>query len=482
MPRRLRLRSRRAQLSALVLVLALAGGVFAFLKYRGRDQGVTVQTEEVRRGEVVEMVAATGRVQPQTEVKISANVSGRIEKLGVKDGDRVEIGQMLVEIDPTRYAALVSESEAGLRSARAEARLAAAHLEQAQRDYDRRRQVHAQGLGSAGDLENAETNLKVAAAQRDAANEAVSRAEALLVQTRDDRAKTTILAPKEGIVTQLNVEVGEVVLGTTQNVGTTLMTIADLSRMEVLAEIDESEVVKVSLGDSARIELDALTGRSFSGSVSEIANSATTRGRGSAEESTHFEVKVALHGDVAALRPGMTATLDVMTERRDQVINLPIQCVTLRPKPGTDVAAGKGDKKGGQKDGRRHGGDEGGGGGPRQAMADPAPAGGTPGGGGHTASNLREVVYIVRDGVAREVPVETGISSPTHIEILNGEIREGDEVVSGSYRILARELAEGDRVIVDNESLRRGGGGNGGGGGEGDGGERAENDGERGDG
>ena len=480
MPRRIRLRSRRALITGLVLVVALAGGLFAFMKHRGRNQGVTVQTEEVRRGEVVEVVAATGRVQPQTEVKISANVSGRIEQLGVKDGDRVKIGQMLVEIDPTRYAALVLETEAGLRSARAEARLAAANLEQAKREFDRRRQMHTQGLGSSGDLENAETNLKVAEARRDAANEAVSRAEALLAQTRDDRAKTTILAPKEGIVTQLNVEVGEVVLGTAQNVGTTLMTIADLSQMEVLAEIDESEVVKVALGDSARIELDALTGKSFSGTVSEIANSATTRGRGSAEESTHFEVKVALLGDVSPLRPGMTATLDVMTERRTDVINLPIQCVTLRPKPGTEVAEGKGDKKGGgQKDGRRHGG---GGGGPREAMAEPAAAGGAAGG-GHTASNLREVVYIVRDGVAREVPVETGISSPTHIEIRNGEIHAGDEVVSGSYRILARELAEGDRVTVDNESLRRGGGpGGGGGGGNGDDGERAESSGERNDG
>jgi HlyD family secretion protein len=481
MPRRLRLRSRRVLISGLVLAVALAGGLYAFMKHRGRNQGVTVQTEEVRRGEVVEVVAATGRVQPQTEVKISANVSGRIEKLGVKDGDRVVIGQMLVEIDPTRYAALVRETEAGLRSARADARLGAANLEQAQREFDRRRQMHTQGLGSAGDLESAETNLKVAEARRDAANEAVSRAEALLAQTRDDHAKTTILAPKEGIVTQLNVEVGEVVLGTTQNVGTTLMTIADLSRMEVLAEIDESEVVKVALNDSARIELDALTGQSFSGTVSEIANSATTRGRGSAEESTHFEVKVALHGDVTALRPGMTATLDVMTERRADVINLPIQCVTLRPKPESNVAEGKGGEKRGQKDGRH---EEGGGGrgGPREAMAEPAaPGGGAPSGGGHTASNLREVVYVVRDGVAREVPVETGISSPTHIEIRSGEIKEGDEIVSGSYRILARELGEGDRVLVDNESLRRGGGGNGGG--DGDGGDdRAESGGERNDG
>jgi HlyD family secretion protein len=450
MPRRFRLRSRRTGVLA-VLLLALAAGGFAFYRHRHRDQATAVQTDEVRRGEVVELVAATGRVQPQTEVKISANVSGRIDVLGVKEGDRVEAEQVLAEIDPTRYAALVLESEAGLRSTRAEARLGAANLEQAKRDFDRRRQMNSQGLGSAGDLENAETSLKVAEARRDAALEAVSRAEALLVQARDDRSKTTLRAPKAGIVTQLNVEVGEVVLGTAQNVGTTLMTVADLNRMEVLSEIDESEVVKVALGDSARIELDALAGKGYSGTISEIANSATTRGRGTAEEETHFEVKVAISGDVSALRPGMTATLDVMTERRDKVLHLPIQCVTMRPKPDAEggPAAGGGGKPAERREGHE-------GGGPREAMADPAPAP-APRGGGGMASNLREVVYVVRDGVAHEIPVETGISSPTHIEIVGGELKEGDEIVSGNYRVLARELADGDRVKVDNESLKRSG-------------------------
>jgi HlyD family secretion protein len=453
MPRRFRLRSRRTIFLGSLALLLIAGGL-AYLRHRNRDQSTAVQTDEVHRGEVVELVAATGRVQPQTEVKISANVSGRIDHLGVKEGDRTEAGQVLVEIDPTRYAALVQEAEAALRSSRAESRLATANLEQAKREFDRKRQMSTQGLGSTGDLENAETSLKVAEARRDAAQEAVSRAEAFLVQARDDRSKTTILAPKAGIVTQLNVEVGEVVLGTTQNVGTTLMTIADLNRMEVLSEIDESEVVKVALGDSAKIELDALAGKSFSGVISEIANSATTRGRGTAEEATHFEVKVAFVGDVAALRPGMSATLDIMTERRNSVLNLPIQCVTMRPKPeseGGPAVAGKGDHKGKKE---KHGE-----GGPREAMADPAPA--PAGGGGSMASNLREVVYVVRDGVAHEVPVKTGISSPTQIEILSGELKEGDEVVSGNYRVLARELADGDRVKVDNESVRRSGNGGG---------------------
>jgi HlyD family secretion protein len=455
MPRRFRFRSRRTLLLAALLVVLVGGGL-GFHRYKNRNQATAVQTEEVRRGEVVELVAATGRVQPQTEVKISANVSGRIDHLGVKEGDRVEVGQVLAEIDPTRYAALVLESEASLRSARAEARLAAANLEQAKREFDRRRQMNTQGLGSAGDLENAETNLKVEEARRDAALEAVSRAEALLAQARDDRSKTTLTAPKAGIVTQLNVEVGEVVLGTTQNVGTTLMTIADLNRMEVISEIDESEVVKVALGDSARIELDALSGQAFSGTISEIANSATTRGRGTAEEETHFEVKVAILGDVSALRPGMTATLDVMTERRDAVLHLPIQCVTMRPKPEAGGPAGEGGGSHAERHERRDGG-------PREAMADPAPAAApAPRSAGGMASNLREVVYVVRDGVAHEVPVETGISSPTHIEIVGGELQEGDEIVSGNYRVLARELADGDRVKVDNESVRRSGGGDGG--------------------
>ena len=455
MPRRFRLRSRRAIVLGTLLLALIAGG-FAYFRHRNRDQSTAVQTDEVHRGEVVELVAATGRVQPQSEVKISANVSGRIDRLPVKEGDRIEVGQVLVEIDPTRYAAQVQEAEAALRSSRAESRLATANLDQAKREYDRKRQMTTQGLGSTGDLENAETSLKVAEARRDAAAEAVSRAEAFLVQARDDRSKTTILAPKSGIITQLNVEVGEVVLGTAQNVGTMLMTLADLNAMEVLSEIDESEVVKVALGDSAKIELDALPGKDFTGLISEIANSATTRGRGTAEEATHFEVKVAFVGDVSALRPGMSATLDVMTERRAGVLNLPIQCVTMRPKPETEGGPAVADKGGKGQKGHKVKVEKHREGGPREAMADPAPA---PRGGGGMASNLREVVYVVRDGVAHEIPVKTGISSPTQIEILEGEIKEGDEVVSGNYRVLARELADGDKVKVDNESVRRSGGG-----------------------
>lgn len=469
MSRRFRLKSRRFLLFLIVL-LVVGGGAFGALRGRMSNKGTPVQTEDVSRGEIVEIVAATGRVQPQSEVKISANVSGRIDHLEVKEGDRVELGQVLVEIDPTRYGALVLEAEAGLRSARAESRLADANLEQSRRDVERQRRMHAQKLGSEGDLEAAETALKVAEARRDASVEAVNRAEAYLTQARDDRSKTTILAPKPGVVTRLNVEVGEVVLGTTQNVGTTLMTIADLGQMEVLAEVDESEVVKVSLGDSARIELDALEGKVFRGLVSEMANSATTRGRGTVEEATHFEIKVALLGDVTSLRPGMTATLDLVTERREGVLHLPIQCVTLRAKEEPEKGDRKG-REGGAASGRE-GHDE------RQGRPDhgntSAEAGGT--GGASSASNLREVVYVVRGGVAHEIDVKTGISSPTDIEILGQDLAEGDEVVSGSYRVLARELADGDRVRVDNASLRRAGNRGSGHGGEDQGGEASNRD------
>ncbi len=442
-------RRKRRVVLGIVLLLAVLGALTGLLSRRNGGDRVNVQTEKVSRGDVVELVAATGRVQPQTEVKISANVSGRVENVGVIEGQEVEVGQLLVEIDPTRYRALVLEAEAGLRSSKAEARLAAASLEQARRDCDRLRSLHQEGLTSAGDLESAETDLEVADARREAADEAVHRAEAYLTQTRDDLSKTTITAPKGGIVTRLNVEVGEVVLGTAQNAGTILMTIADLNRMEVLAEIDESEVVKVSLGDSADIELDAMEQRVFSGIVSEIANSATTRGRGTAEEATHFEVKVALLGDVSGLRPGMTATLDVATEKRLGALHVPIQCVTLRSRTEDPEAR--------RLPARRPG--------PREARADtPEAREATEVSSAASRSgpgNLREVVFLIRDGIAHEIPVETGISSPTAIELTGGSVAEGDEIVSGSYRALARDLTDGHRVRVDNSTLRRGGrGGN----------------------
>lgn len=441
------LRSRRVRIISVLALVAVLAAVGLALRARQKPSTV-VQTEEVRRGEVVESVSATGRVQPQSEVKISANVSGRVVSLGVAESDSVAPGELLVEIDPTRYQALVLEVEAGLRSARAEERLAAANLAQAAREHDRIQRMHGEGLTSAGDLENAETTRQVAAARLDAAREAVHRAEALLAQARDDRAKTTILAPIAGNVTQLNVEVGEMVLGTAQNVGTTIMAIADLNRMEVLAEVDESEVVKVSLGDSATVDVDALSGQVFHGIVSEIANSGTTRGRGTAEETTHFEVKVAVVGDVRSLRPGMSASVDVLTDRRVAVLSVPIQCVTLRAKPeegAAGVPAASGDRPGPGEVAEAEAGT------PRRK---PSAAGA---GGLGLAGNLREVVYVVRDGIARELAVRTGISSPTHIEILAGELEEGDEVVSGNYRVLSRELEDGARVKVDNASLRRGG-------------------------
>ncbi len=440
-------RSRRARIVSVVILAVMLTAAGLVLKSR-RPEPTVVQTEEVRRGDVIESVAAIGRVQPQAEVKISANVSGRVVRLGVAESDSVAPGALLIEIDPTRYKALVLEAEAGLRSARADKRLAEANLTQAVREFERVVRVHEQGLTSAGDMENAETSRKVAEARLDAAREAVNRAEALLVQASDDLAKTTILSPIAGVITQLNVEVGEMVLGTAQNVGTTIMTIADLNRMEVLAEVDESEVVKVALGDSASVEVDALTGQKLQGVVSEIANSGTTRGRGTAEEATHFEVKVALLGDVRLLRPGMSASIDVLTDRRTAALHVPIQCVTLRGLPEPD----EGDEEPGEGDGHRPGEVAEAEAGPARPESPPPVAGGM-----GVASNLREVIYVVRDGVAHELPVETGISSTTHIEILAGEIQEGDEVVSGSYRVLSRELEDGDPVKVDNTSIRRAG-------------------------
>jgi HlyD family secretion protein len=300
--------------------------------------------------------------------------------------------------------------------------------------------MRAQGLSSAGEFESAETDRRVAEARLDAAREAVHRAEALLERARDDLSKTTITAPIGGVVTRLNVEAGEMVLGTAQNVGTTIMTLADLAQMEVLTEIDESEVIKVALGDSAAIELDALPGMALSGKVSEIANSAVTRGRGTAEEATHFEVKIALLGDVSELRPGMSASVDLFTDRHGDALHLPIQCVTLRsrPEPAPELEASAETE---------------GGGGEAMAAEEPPPVAN----GSAAASNLCEVVFVVREGVAEEIAVETGISSPTHIEILAGELTEGDEVVSGSYRVLSRELEDGARVRIDNESIRRAG-------------------------
>ena len=390
--------------------VALLIGVIVIVNLkRGRGNEIGVQLGKVKRGDIQQVVSGSGRVQPELEVKISANVGAKILKLGVKEGDRVQRGQLLVELDRARYEALTERARSALRSSEA-------NLRKARSEYRRMKELFAKDLISEAELETALASFELAQSQ-------VEQNRASLKQARDDLEKTTIYAPMAGTVSQLNKEEGEIALGA-QFQADVIMVVADLSRMEILSEIDENDIVDVSLGDTARIDIDAFPDTTFLGIVGQIANTGTTRGRGTQEELTNFEVKVAILDRVPKIRPGMSATVDIETELNEDVLKVPIQCVTVREIGG---------KKGGKPEG-----DEGGNeiGTEKENLREESRG---------MRRNLQQVVFVVENGVAHQRPVKTGISDDTFIEVTEG-LKEGDQVVTGSYRVLTRTLKDGSLV------------------------------------
>jgi HlyD family secretion protein len=409
------------------LFIGLAVGLFVVViivlnLVRSSEKALKVQAEEVKRGEITSTVSAVGKVQPEMEVDISANVSGKIVRLGVKEGDGVEEGQFLVRLDRNRYQALVDQAQAQLTSAEA-------RLVEAEAEYRRVKELYEANLTSEADLEAAKARRDV-----DKANHSAQKA--YLEKAQDDLSKTTILAPMGGTVSQLNSEVGEVVLGTEQFSGTVVMTIADLSRMEVETDVDETDIVDVHLGQPAKIEVDALPDTVLEGRVTEIANTAFTLGRGTQEEVTNFKVKVAIIDDIASLRPGMSATVDIETATHEDVLYVPIQCVVMRsPKAEEGEEADKEKAKETSEESAT-------------PAEEPSPSESEEQKEREKEKDeLIEVVFVVQDQTAKMVPVKTGITSETDTEIISG-LEGGEMVVTGSYRAL-RDLRDDQKVEVE---------------------------------
>lgn len=389
----------------------------------GKNQkAVEVQTEKVKRSNVIKTVSASGKIQPVTDVKISSNVSARIMKLMVKEGDRVSKGQLLVSLDRTNYEAAVNQAKADVLRAKAQLMTAKANLQKAQQDYDRMKGLYDKQLASLSEFQNIEASLSTSQSSVESAQSQVLAAEAGLDQTKDNLYKTEIYSPIEGTVSKLNKEVGEIALGSafSQDI---IMTIANLTNMEARVNVDENDVVSISLGDSALIEVDALPNDKLRGFVTEIANSANVKGLGTQEEKTEFEVKIALDQTVVTLRPGMSTTSDVTTDVRLNVLNVPIQCVTVREPDKLKRKAGI------EKD---------------AAIADDTS--------NEFVANrdgVVEIVFVVENGLVIAKPVKTGIQSESSIEILEG-LKESDEVVTGNYRAISKLLENGSAVTVNN--------------------------------
>lgn len=416
---------------AIIAIIALAVIATFVIVNLTKSSGKTfnVQTEEAVLGRLVQVVSGSGRIQPKLGVKISANVSAKIIALHVIEGEAVKKDQILVELDRTRYEAAVVQATANLSSAKATSRRQTANLDKSRTEHERFQKLFSQGLASQGELDTYAAAYEIDKANLDASLDQVTQSAAMLDQAKDDLSKTTLHAPIDGVVTQLNKEEGEIALGS-QFQEDVIMVVSDLSQMEAVTEIDENDVVNISLGDSARIQVDAFPDTSFIGQVSEISHTANTRGMGTQEEVTNFEVKILVIDDIIKVRPGMSATVDIITDVKKDAIKVPIQAVTVRQKKEIDRWLASKESEGSNDDAKPSSEDT-----------------------GSDEEDLKEIVFVIDNEMAKVRMVSTGISSDTHIEVLDG-IEEGETVVTGSYRVLSKDLEHDANVKVDKKSKR----------------------------
>lgn len=402
-------------LIGLGVVVLLAAIVFASVSQSRGEDGEEVYTEAVERRDIVRLVKASGEIDPRVKVKISAHVIGRIERLWVEEGQVIEQGEPFLELEREAFTAARDQWAAQLASDRTSVRQAEVDLADAELKLRRARRLADDGIVTTEALETAELAATSAELRLEQRRDAVRQSQANLDKARDDYAKTTIYAPLTGRVIELNAEEGEVVVsGTMNNPASVIGTIADLSELLAVVEVDETEIVEVDLGQTARVEVDAIPDHAYNGEVVEIGSSGFSTARH--PDVTYFEVKVLLADADDRLRAGMSARAEIETAVHGEVPVVPIQAVVERT-PEEVEEAGKADAAGGEGEG-----DDGG---------------------------ELKVVYLVADGTAVQRPVETGIADDTHVEITRG-LDGGETVVTGPYRVL-RDLADGDPVTTAEE-------------------------------
>jgi HlyD family secretion protein len=426
-------------LSVLALVVVVA---VAIASSKNKDHGQMVTVEKAVMKNITHLVTATGKVQPEIEVKISPEVAGEIIALPIKEGGLVKKGDVIVSIKPDYYKAQVDQQEAALVGIKAVSVQSKAQLLKAQDDLKRADDLFAKKLVSDSDYSVTKTALDVAQANYDNSIAQIRSTEGFLSQARDLLSKTTMYSPIDGTVSALESEVGERVVGTGQFAGTEVMRIADLSNMEVRVKVNENDIVNVKVGDHAVVTVDAFPGRKFDGTVREISSSALTTGAtgsGSAslaasasDEVTNFLVKIRITDREGALRPGMSATVDVETQTVTNVVAIPVQSVTVRAEGGKTSEQLQQQKAKEEKD--RSGND-------LEVAAEKQEA-------HRNRDQLHRVVFVKHGDTVAMVPVETGIADNTHIEVKSG-VKVGDEVVSGSYAAISRILKDGAKIQLE---------------------------------
>ncbi len=404
------------------------------------EKPIPVTTEKAIRRTIVQTVSATGKIQPETEVKISPEVAGEIIDLPVTDGMKVKKGDLLVKIKPDSYKALLEQQEAAISAAKATNLQQKATMLKAQQDLKRAEDLFNKKLISEQEFNAAQATYDVAKNTYESSLHEIERAQAASSQARDQLSKTTIYSPLDGTVTVVNSKIGERLVATGQFAGTEVMRVADLTHMQAIVDVNENDVVNVKLGDKATIKIDAFGDRKFHGVVQQIANTGKTTGAGTQEEVTNFEVKIRIDNQDVELRPGMSCTADIETNMVKDAVAVPMQSVTIR--------TGEGNLSPEEIEKRK-----------QKAVSDVQ--------GDSSAELVNErlekqvereerekaakVVFVKKGNRAQMVRVTTGISDDTYTEIKSG-IKPGDEVISGSYSAISRKLKDGARVTYEKET------------------------------
>ena len=414
---------------AVVLLLLVVGKSTGMFGKKGNFKQVNTQVVELK--EVIETVSATGKIQPEVEVKISSEVSGEILELPFKEGQQVKKGDLLVKVNPDLIQSALSRTQASYKNVRANLEQAEATLKQAKADYDRSKSLFDKGVISRADWDRAIAAFETAQAGRSSAYYGVQSAGASVNEARDNLSRTTIYAPMSGTISLLNVELGERVVGTQQMAGTEILRVANLNNMEVEVDVNENDIVKVNIGDTTIVEVDAYLKKQFKGIVTEIANSAA--GTLAADQVTNFKVKVRIIEEsyvdltegkpeaYSPFRPGMTATVDIITDKRESSIAVPISAIVMK----TDTSSVK--KTYGNK----------------TVTTD-------------TSSSVDEekfeCVFVNENSIAKLRVVKTGIQDDTNIEIVSG-LKEGDKIITGPYNLVSKTLKPGEKVEEKNKKV-----------------------------
>jgi HlyD family secretion protein len=421
-------------LGSAVVIIALLIGLSKAGVIGNKDKGKEIEIANVVTGTIVETVSATGKIQPEIEVKISSEVSGEIISLNVKEGQVVKKGDLLVKINPDLYTSGYNRSVSNLSGTKAGLSQSEASFNEAKANYERNKTLFEKGIISKSDWDKVIASFEVAKANKQSAYYNVKSASATVNEAKDNLGRTTIYAPADGTISVLNVELGERVLGTQQMAGTEILRVANLNNMEVEVDVNENDIVKIKVGDLANVEVDAYLKKQFKGVVTSISNSASTAL--TADQVTNFKVKVRIlkesyqdlmvgkPSSYSPFRPGMTATVDIITTTKTNVVHVPISSVVVK----SDTTAVKEIKMDG----------------PESDDKKEAPK----------SDKKYECVFVKVGDKAKIRIIKTGIQDDTNIEVISG-LKKGDVVITGPYSTVSKDLNSGDKVFVQTEKDKK---------------------------